>query len=143
MSHFYLCIFVLPVCICIIKHWHSSGSFIWDTGYPLVYMFALVVFFLIYKTIWNTLEESVNGIWSRINNIFIHKQSTISAYQFSIHSCTHLLYFFRNYFPPNEIMQSFSCGGSYLRAFFLVSSFFMCVSLIQEGKLKQITPVNH
>lgn len=134
MSHFYLCIFVLPVCICIIKHWHSSGSFTWDTGYPLVYMFALVVFFLIYKTIWNILEESVNG--SRINNIFIHKQSTISAFQFSIHSCTHLLYFFRNYFPPNEIMQSFSCGGSYLRAFFFGFIIFYVRLADSGGKIK-------
>lgn len=65
---------------------------------------------------------------------FINTVHTISAFQFPIHSFTHSLCFFRNYFSPNEITQSFICGGSYLKAFFH-HFFYLCLA-DSGGKIK-------
>lgn len=81
--------------------------------------------------------EAVSTTFSFINKV----QFPHFSFPF-IHALTYYI-FSAITFPPMKSCRVLVAGVHISGLFFLVSSFFMCVSLIQEGKLKQITPVNH
>lgn len=104
---------VIPLCICV-----------------------LFCFFLIYKTIWNTSEESVNRTWGCINNNFIHKHSThnfrISVSHSFIHSLT---MFFPQLLFPQWNHAEFYLRGFISQGFFFIIFFYLCLA-DSGGKIK-------
>lgn len=99
-------------------------------------MCVLVFFFLIYKTIWNTSEESVNRTWGCINNNFIHKHSThnfrISVSHSFIHSLT---MFFPQLLFPQWNHAEFYLRGFISQGFFFIIFFYLCLA-DSGGKIK-------
>lgn len=104
--------------------------------FPCVYV-CISIFFLIYKTIWNTSEESVNRTWGCINNNFIHKHSThnfrISVSHSFIHSLTHYV-FSAITFPPMKSRRVLFAGVHISRLFFH-QFFYLCLA-DSGGKIK-------
>lgn len=131
LSHFYLCIFVFTcvyICMYILHQTLALIVIVYlnHVLFPCVYVCISFFFFKFIKQFETHQKKASIELEAVSTTIsFINTVHTISAFQFPIHSFTHSLCFFRNYFSPNEITQSFICGGSYLKAFF--SSIFLSV----------------